>query len=334
MRDGFFATRRGRIVNCRFPIANWIGSSDYDCLSMKTTLAVSLCGVLLLLAACTKKEEKPPPDHPRLTPNVTMRDVTFQSAALNREMQYRVVLPANIPAGQKLPVVYLLHGGGGGFRDWSNYSDVAGFAGRGLILVMPEGGSSYYTNAAEQPQDRYEDYIVTDLMSDVENRLPAASGRSNRVIVGVSMGGFGAVTLSLKHPELFTFAGGISPAIDVPSRLFSVKRPLQWRHHASIFGPWGSKTRRDNDPYVLARSADPAKTPYLFLTCGEQEGLLPANRQFAALLAQRHFAYEFHAGPGSHDWNQWNKRPPSLFESLLAHLHPASQGKTATGKGL
>ena len=64
-----------------------------------------------------------------------MRDVTFHSAALNRDMHYRVILPATIAKGTKLSVVYLLHGGNGSFRDWSNYSDVARFAERGLILV-------------------------------------------------------------------------------------------------------------------------------------------------------------------------------------------------------
>ena len=106
----------------------------------------------------------------------------------------------------------------------------------------------------------------------------------------------------------------------MPTRPFSIKRVQQWRHHSSIFGPWGSSTRHDNDPFVLARSADPAKTPYLFLTCGEQEGLLPANREFAGLLAQRRFRYEFHTVSGGHDWNQWNAWLPGLFKSLSEHL--------------
>ncbi len=285
---------------------------------------VPFCAALLLFTACNRKKEEAPIDRPRLTPKVVMRDVSFHSVALNRDMQYRVVLPASIARGQKLPVVYLLHGGGGGFHDWSNYSDVARYAEHNLILVMPEGNSSYYTNSAERPQDRYEDYIVNDLISDVESKFPAAAGRSNRAIVGVSMGGFGAVKLALRYPELFAFAAGISPAVDVPSRPFSIKRIQQWRFHSSIFGPWGSQTRHDNDPFVLARSADPAKTPYLFLTCGEQEGLLPSNRAFAALLARRQFQYEFHTAPGDHNWNQWEKWLPSVFESLLRHMNAKS----------
>jgi putative tributyrin esterase len=280
-----------------------------------------VCGILLLLASCNKKTVDTLPDFPRLTPKVKMRDVTFHSIALNRDMQYRVILPANMDASEKVPAVYLLHGGGGGFRDWSNYSDVARFAEQGLILVMPEGNSSYYTNAADRTEDRYEDYIVNDLISDAEGEFQIATGRPNRAIVGVSMGGFGAVKLALRHPDLFEFAGGLSPAIDVPRRPFSVKRIGQWRRFRAIFGEWDGQTQRENDPFVLAHSADPTRTPYLFLSCGEQEGLLPPNREFAALLGQRHFQYEFHTAPGDHNWNQWNAWLSSVFESLSKHIH-------------
>lgn len=281
----------------------------------------ALC-LALSLTACNHQKSSPTPAFPRLSPDVILRDVTFHSGALSRDMPYRVFLPASVAAGKKLPVIFLLHGGGGGFRDWSNYSDVARFAQRGVILVMPEGESSYYTNAADRPQDRFEDYIANDLIAEVEQKFPAATGRANRAIMGVSMGGFGAVNLALKHPDLFAFAAGISSAIDVPSRPFSIKRIGQWRQHAAIFGPWKSEHRRGNDPFVLARSLDGARAPYFYLTCGEQEGLLPANKQFAALLQQRHFASEFHPGPGGHNWNQWNGRLEGVFEALFAHLGP------------
>jgi len=226
----------------------------------------------------------------------------------------------NLPQGSQLPVVYLLHGGGGNFRDWSNNSDVARFAERGLILVMPEGDESYYTNSAEHPQERYEDYIVNDLIADVEKRFPAAANRANRAIVGISMGGFGAVKIALHHPELFTFVGGLSSAIDVPSRPFSFTRIGQWSHQRAIFGPWDSATRHENDPFALARKADVDAAPYFYLTCGEPEGLLPTNHRFANLLEQRHFRHEFHVVSGGHDWNQWNAGLDNLFGSLLEHM--------------
>ncbi len=237
-------------------------------------------------------------------------------------MQYRVILPSVAASGQRSPTVYLLHGGGGGFRDWTNDSDVARFAESGFVLIMPEGGSSYYTNAVGPPQDRYEDYIVHDLISDVESKFLVTPGRSNRAIVGISMGGFGAVKLALRHPDLFVFVGGMSSAIDVPRREFSIKRLQQSRHYNAIFGSSGASTRRENDPFVLVRTTSPESAPYFFLTCGEQEGLLPANREFAKLLDSHHFLSEFHTIRGGHDWNQWNAWLPDLFRSLSEHVKP------------
>jgi acetyl esterase/lipase len=100
-------------------------STVKNILSLRFGIAL-LCA--LLFASCNRKQAKTPPDHPRLTPKVVRHDVTFHSLALKRDMPYRVVLSANIVPGQKLPVAYLLHGGGGGFRDWTNDSAVAGFA--------------------------------------------------------------------------------------------------------------------------------------------------------------------------------------------------------------
>ena len=82
------------------------------------SLRLLLAVILILSVGCRRKEEARP-DHPRLTPNVALRDVTFHSVALNRDMQYRVVLPSSLAPVQRLRVVYLLHGGGGGFKDWS-----------------------------------------------------------------------------------------------------------------------------------------------------------------------------------------------------------------------
>jgi S-formylglutathione hydrolase FrmB len=229
-------------------------------------------------------------------------------------------MPKDVRPAEKLPVVYVLHGGGGDFREWTNYSNVAKFAERHVLVVMPDGNSSYYVNSATMPEDRYEDYIVKDLVSDVEARFPVATDRSHRAIAGISMGGFGAVKLALSHPDLFVMVAGMSSAIDVPRRPFSIKRISQWRHHSSIFGPWGSATRREKDPFVLAESADPGKTPFFYLTCGEQERLMPANRQFVALLDRKRIPHVFVPGPGGHDWNQWNRVLPEAFDSFFRHL--------------
>lgn len=255
-----------------------------------------------------------------------MHDITFFSPALNRNMPYRVYLPAKLVAGRKLPVVYLLHGRNGGFRDWSNYSDVGRYAApensAGLILVMPEGAASYYMNAVKKPQDKYDTYIVNDLISDVQTRFPAANTRDGRAIIGISMGGFAAIKFALCRPDLFGYVAAFSPSVDILHRRFNPKRLGEWWRVRNIFGPSDSATRRESDPFLLVKSANPTQTPYLYLTAGEQEPLLEPIRRFADLARERHFNSEFHIKPGAHDWTQWDTQIPACFDSLRDHLPP------------
>ncbi len=134
------------------------------------------------------------------------------------------------------------------------------------------------------------------------------------------MGGFGAIKIALSHPDLFAFVGALSPAIDVTRRPLSIKRVQQYQALAAIFGPWGSQSRRDNDPFVIVQSVNGAAAPYVFLSCGDGEGLLPANRQFGAILRARQLPHEFHVAPSGHDWRQWNGLLPEVFESLQKNI--------------
>ncbi len=266
---------------------------------------ILLVVALELLTAC-KHVSQLRPDHPRLVPGLRLQDVVFKSSALGRPMHYRVLLPANLPASRSLPVVYLLHGATNNYQTWSNESDVAEYAGKDLILVMPDGDLSYYVNAVEVKDDRYEDYVTHDLIADVESRFPTRKDRAGRAIVGVSMGGYAAVYYALKRPELFVFAGALSPAVDVPGRRFSWKYPFQSWRFRRIFGPAGSSERKALDPFQIVQTADPRVTPYIYLTAGEQEPLLEPIRRFATRLDRRGFVHSLQAKPGGHDWTEWD----------------------------
>ena len=275
------------------------------------------CG--LLIAGC-QKVPKVRPDHPYVALGTVMKDVIFHSAALNRDMPYRVFLPERVSAGTKLPVVYLLHGGNGGFRDWSNDSTVSDYAAKGLILVMPEGEFSYYMNAAERPKDRFEDYTFGDLIADVESRFPAATNRDDRAVIGISMGGFAAIKIALSRPELFCFVAALSPPIDITRRQFRIRRWGEWWRIREIFGPRGSEARRSRDPNELVKTADAARAPYLYITAGQNEPLLGPDRTFSERLSGQHFKHEFHTKAGGHDWNEWNSQLGGCFERLLQQI--------------
>jgi S-formylglutathione hydrolase FrmB len=243
-------------------------------LSKRNSRPIAILGALLLGAiafttACSRRQATE--RQAEAPAGTALRDYTFHSDALARDVTYRVIAPLRLGEGQRIRFVYLLHGNGSNYREWSEFSAIGQLATRGYVLVMPEGQSSYYVNSAGNPKDRYEDFITHDLIADAEKSLPTRLTRSDRAIVGNSMGGFAAINLSLKHPELYGFAGALSPAIDVPERKFSLRRWSQSIGFRSIFGAKGSATRASNDPYLLARSADPQEMPFMFISVGGEE---------------------------------------------------------------
>jgi putative tributyrin esterase len=140
------------------------------------------------------------------------------------------------------------------------------------------------------------------------------------------MGGYAGVKIAFTRPDLFGFVGAFSPPIEVVHRHFNIRRTAEWWRLRRIFGPWGSESRRSRDPFALVRNADLARTPYIYLTMGQNEPLLEPNKRFASQLRKFHFAYESHILPGGHDWNEWNSQIPGCFQSLSQHLgFPAGQ---------
>ena len=208
----------------RFPGVRWFHSivsvTNLRPRLPRTTLVLIAAASLLHTSACHQMTETKP-DHPNIATGISLQDITFRSAALDRYMPYRVFRPSNPGAKSPLPVVYLLHGAGDDFRTWSNNTGVSKYAASGLMLVMPEGNLSYYLNAAGAHNERYEDYMLHDLIADVESRFPVRRDRAGRGIIGISMGGYAAIYYALSRADLFAFAAAISPALDVPSRGFT-----------------------------------------------------------------------------------------------------------------
>jgi len=272
--------------------------------------------LLLSLVGC-QAHEQAEPDHPRLTSATRLVDIEIDSVILHRKIPVRIIFPAT--PSPNAAVVYLLHGAGASFREWSNNSDIAALAAHNVILVMPDSAGSYYINDARG--FRYEDFFFTELIPRIHERFPDASHDRNRTaIVGISRGGYGAAVYGFHHPELFSYVGGLSSALNLAQRPFRWHAPLESLEYGRVFGPSGSRTRSLNDPFMLLESARPATSPYFYLTCGDHEVLEPINQSFSKLLALHFFAFSFQRLRGEHNWSQWGPEIPALEDSLLAHF--------------
>jgi S-formylglutathione hydrolase FrmB len=282
------------------------------------TLPIMLA--LTTVAAAQPARQTPP------RAEVRLKEESVQSAALGRAMRYRVLVPENYDASlRRYPVLYLLHGLTGDYKDWTTRTNLAEYTrSLPLIVVMPDGENSWYTNSADDPSSKFETYVLVDLVADVEEKYRAIRSRYGRAIGGLSMGGYGAMKLALKRPALFMFAASFSGALGVSrDGEFGSRLGAEGDRIKQIFGPADSETRKTNDVFALAAAAKPAAMPYLYLDCGTADSLLASNRELAAALHKAGVAYEFHEVPGAHTWDYWDARIREVLPLLIRRLSPA-----------
>jgi enterochelin esterase-like enzyme len=146
--------------------------------------------------------------NPQLPAGPGLEHHVLHSASLGWDVGYVVWKPANYDPARRYPVIYFLHGASG-----TESSDAAGFSGwvakgieKGMLppvlAVFPNGGMSGYRGAVEK-------MIVEELIPLIDRTYPTLAQRQSRAVVGFSMGGAGAVRLSVLHPELFTAAASM-----------------------------------------------------------------------------------------------------------------------------
>jgi enterochelin esterase-like enzyme len=234
----------------------------------------------------------------------------FASPALERKWTYAVYLPDGYETSTlRYPVLYLLHGHGGGLYDWVNLGHIQQTADALIahgdipptIIVMPDADSTWYVDRKE----KMETAVIHDLVGDAEHTFRAIGARDGRLVGGLSMGGYGALRFVLKYPEMFAAAALLSPAIYDPE-------PPQGSgaRKAGVFGA------PDFDPQVWKALNYPAlwdaflakkiAVP-MYIDSGDDDTLFieaEATRLYS-LLRKNGQTAELRIVDGGHDWQVW-----------------------------
>jgi len=269
--------------------------------------------LLLSLLLITARGQKAVPHATTDKSNPKITDAIFRSASLARDMHYRVLLPADYNEGGRFPVLYLLHGLFGDYKNWDTMTGLEGYAkSLHMIVVMPDADDSWYTNSATIPADKFEDYISKDLISEIDEKFRTIRDRHGRAIAGLSMGGYASVKFGLKYPQMFAFAGSLSGAFNAAQDLDKL-RPEFRAKLLEVFGNEGSSMRAENDVFTLLTSSHSSSHPYFYIACGTEDSLLDTNRAFVHQLSSRNLAYEYHENAGGHTWEYWDRELQPLL---------------------
>ena len=231
--------------------------------------------------------------------------IHYFSKALQKASTVNVVFPEGPDVPRPWSVFYLLHGLSDDQTIWMRRTSVERYvAGLPLVLVMPDGGRGWYTNAKQGPA--YEDDLIQDVIGLIDRTFPVKAERAGRAIGGLSMGGYGAVKLGLKHHKLFASVNSHSGAVG-----FGPSDRLKEPEFQRIFGD--SPKDGPEDPFALVERIDHGLIPALRLDCGTDDFLLDQNRAFHQHLEQLQVPHEYEEFPGGHDWSYWDKHVPAAI---------------------
>ena len=243
------------------------------------------------------------------------------SMVMNKTYKAAVVLPASYKNSKvDFPVLYLLHGGGGHFRDWLTSTPdktlVKNLADQyNLIIVMPEGETfGWYLNSPLDKSNQFETYITKEVIEKIDKTYRTVRNKKGRVITGLSMGGHGSLYLSTRHPDLFCAAGSMSGALDLHIINWKIPEDFAKRvktNFKSLLGPDTLISTQYSDHSVV-NMADKMKTNglKLIIDIGVDDFLIEPNRELHRRLVYNHTPHDYTERPGGHTWDYWQNSLP------------------------
>ena len=241
----------------------------------------------------------------------------FCSQVLGMQSNADVILPDSIRPGQRVAVLYLLHGLSDDHTMWQRRTSIERYAAAyPLCVVMPNAHRSWYTDAVHG--GRYFTYFAEELPTLMKAFFPISGRREDTFVAGLSMGGYGAFKLALNCPDRYAAAASMSGALDIVRRADN----NDW---ADLFADvFGSKDLARQPPHNLLALverfgvSDAARStcPKLFQACGTEDFLYNDNQTFRACAEAAKLPLTYMEQPGGHEWPYWDAR----IRDILAWL--------------
>ena len=231
----------------------------------------------------------------------TVEDGSFYSPMLKRNMPYRIYMPPNYDASnQRYPVLYMLHGLSGSYKEWVDYKlidTVDAMISEGkikpILVVLPSGDQEYWVDHADNgPQ--WGAYTAYDVVNYIDATYRTIPNRQNRAIGGLSMGAYGALQLAFNFPQVFSIVGAHSPA-------------LRTKDQAPAF--MGDEAFYEaHDPVSLAQTLplSTLNSLNIWIDIGAQDDVwLPRATDLNNVLNERGVAHRWNVREGGHGGPYW-----------------------------
>ncbi|WP_221284390.1 alpha/beta hydrolase [Mucilaginibacter sp. SP1R1] len=250
-----------------------------------------------------------------------IEEQNVKSDILKHNVKYAIYLPADYETSNRnYPVVYLLHGFGDDHTGWLQFGEINRYADKAIaegtippmIIVMPDAQTSWYINSYDGKQN-YEDFFFKEFIPAIEKEYRIKASKQYRAVAGLSMGGFGTLVYSIKHPELFSAAAALSAAVRTDDDFMAITDARWAEAYSKVMGPDLKGRERLNTTWlnnsvlglVQSKTTDELNDVRYWIDCGDDDALSKGNSLLHIALTEKKVPHEFRIRDGAHNWTYW-----------------------------
>ncbi len=254
-----------------------------------------------------------------------LESLKFDSKKVSYPVEYSIYLPPDYESSNKsYPVLYLLHGYSDDETGWIQFGEADLIADKGIangdfppcIIVMPDGKVTWYANSFDG-KDPWEDMFIQEFIPFIEKEYRIRDKKEFRAIAGLSMGGNGALLLSMRHPELFSSCVAMSAGTFTDEEMLA--NDGYDNFFKNIYGPKEKGNVSDYwksySPLHLLDSVDAKKLKSVryYIDCGDDDFLYKGNSALHVKMRDLGIPHEYRVRNGGHEWSYWRT---GLFDGL------------------
>lgn len=207
--------------------------------------------------------------------------------------------------------LWLLHGYTGDDSAWIRHTNIEKLARKyEIAVIMPEARNAFYTDSNFIP---YYSYFVDELIPKIGALLPVSSAVSDNYIAGSSMGGYGALKIGLKNPDIFSKVAALSPITDIVHFRNNPETPMATNTFDTIFDS-PEKIAKNQLVNIVSNKNYGQK---IMTICGNEDYMYQDNIDFKNFMTQKIGPnYTFHEVAGNHSWDTWTANIETIFKWL------------------
>lgn len=271
---------------------------------------------------------------------VIKEGLALDSNILSKEFKYSIYLPAGYDESvRNYPVLYLLHGYSPAKNDyvtWVQFGEIKKIADKemqtlettDMIIVMPDFGESWYVNSYNEGM-MYEDFFFDEFIPFIDETYQTRPEKQYRAVAGLSMGGYGTLLFSLKHPDIFAAAAPLSAGIFTDEEVINMPQKNWDRTFGPVFKSGLQGEQRLTDHYlensilniVQTEDAEKLSSVQFYIDCGDDDFLIKGNMALHTAMIDKKIPHEFRVRDGSHNWTYWRTALPEVLKFVSKSFH-------------